>query len=240
VFTGIIGRILRSVSTEGQALYNLNSRYMDEQEYVRIGDDEGYVMRADFNPEASNIAAVADAAVVTDMQRMARAEALMQFRGDPLVSQPMILQRYFEAAGIDPNGLVQEPQPDPMQIETMKAQLEKLLADIEKARASAAKDTAGAVKTMAEVDQQDRKLDIEEAGKSIEALRMGGEFAMRMDELNGAENQQRNVRGMAGQPGNGGSVPLPQDIFGSLAGLDQSTAMGGGLPDAGATGGFVQ
>lgn len=240
VFTGIIGRILRSVSAEGQALYNLNSRYMNEREYVRIGDDEGYVMRADFDPEASNIAAVADAAVVTDMQRMARAEALMQFRGDPLVNQAAILQRYFEAAGIDPNGLVEQPQPDPVQIETMKAQLEKLLADIEKAKASAAKDKAGAIKTIADIEQQDRKLDIEEAGKSIDALRMGGEFAMKMDDMNETEDEQGSVRGMAGESGNGRSIPLSQSLLGNLADLGQGPGMGGGFPDAGTTGGFVQ
>ena len=240
VFTGIIGRILRSVAAEGQALYDLNARYMNEREYVRIGDAEGYVMRADFDTEASNIAAVADASVVTDMQRMARAEALMQFRGDPLVNQPMIYQRYFEAAGIDPVGLVQEPQPDPIQIESMKAQLEKLLADIEKAKASAAKDKAGAVKTMADIEQQDRKLDIEEAGKAIDALKMGGEFAMKMDELNAPESEQRDVRRMAGQSGYGGSVPLLDGLFGQSGDGSQGTGMVGGFADAGTTGGFVQ
>jgi chaperonin GroES len=239
VFTGIIGRILRSVAAEGQALYELNARYMDEQEYVRIGDDEGYVMRADFDTDASNISSVADSSVVTDMQRMARAEALMQFRGDPLISQQMILQRYFEAAGIDPNGLVQEQQPDPMQIEAAKAELEKLLADIEKAKASAAKDAAGAVKTMAEVDQQDRKLDIEEAGKAIDALRMGGEFAMRT-EGNDIENESGDIRGMAREPGNRGSFSLSESLLTELGELGEGPGLAGGFSDPGTAGGFVQ
>jgi chaperonin GroES len=117
VFTGIIGRVLRSLGHELKVLYELNARHIgpDQVEYFTYGDDEQYVMGQDFDPNAADVVPVADAAQSTDMQRMAKAEMILQSLAHPVIG-PLInpveaAKRFFEAAGISATNLVADQMP---------------------------------------------------------------------------------------------------------------------------------
>ncbi len=139
VFTGIIGRTLRSLGQELKVMYDLNSRYMpqDEVEYFNVGDDENWILGKDFSPTSNDVTPVADATVVTDMQRMARAEMMMMFRQDPLVDQKELYKRFMEAGGIPSDGLLLEQPPPPpvdpkVELETRKfEEVEKPMAELD-------------------------------------------------------------------------------------------------------------
>ncbi len=134
VFTGIIGRVLRALGQELKVLYDLNARYIpeDEAEYFNYGDDEQFVMGKDFDPAAADVVPVADASQSTDMQKMAKAEAIVNTLGHPVLG-PLInpmeaAKRYFEAMGISSQELLAEqpPQPPP------DPQMEKVALDNKK------------------------------------------------------------------------------------------------------------
>lgn len=119
VFTGIIGRVLRALGHELKVLYDLNARHIDadQVEYFNYGDDQQYVMGADFDPQAADVVPIADASQSTDMQKMAKAEMVINALSHPvigvLINPVEAANRYFEAAGISPTGLVAEAMPEP-------------------------------------------------------------------------------------------------------------------------------
>jgi len=161
VFTGIIARVLRALGTELNALFDLNARYMqqDQKEYFQFGDSQAYVMGQDFNRETMDVVPVADSTVVTDMQKMARANVLLQFVADPLFNPIELRKRYLEAAGIPSAGLLPDemppPPPDPA---TLKVQ-----GDMQIAQAKLQTDAqASEQKMQTDATVQQLKLQMEE------------------------------------------------------------------------------
>jgi hypothetical protein len=136
VFTGIIGRVLRALGHELKCLYDLNARYIEEDEavYFNYGDDEQYVMGRDFNAQDADVIPIADATQSTDMQRLAKAEMIVNAMTHPVMG-PLInpvegTNRYFEAMGVSTSNLVADqmppPQPDP---QMAKVDIEKQKLD---------------------------------------------------------------------------------------------------------------
>jgi hypothetical protein len=220
VFTGIVGRVLRGLNDEAKGMYELNARYMDEREYFNFGDTEQYVMREDFNPEAYNICPVADSATVTDMQKMARAQVLLQFANDPLFNPLEIRKRYLDAVGIPTEGLfAPPPQEDPKQEAAFVADLENKDADTLAKRAKAFKDAAS-------VDNDERKTDLDEAAKTVEGLKTFSEIIVRPED----DGQQGQLRGVVGESGYGGGAEgIGELLEGGSAGSPVPD-VGGGLP----------
>ncbi|KQM58777.1 MULTISPECIES: hypothetical protein [unclassified Sphingomonas] len=146
VFTAIYKRIYRSLKKEYTILFGNVGRYASEaikQDYRDLLDDPAADFDADFNAEDMDIRPISDPAAVTKMQKMARAQFLMQFVSAPGVNPQAIMRRAWEAADVeDIDDLLvpmQPPQPNPKDV----AQGEKLQAgavlDMEKAQTEKAK-----------------------------------------------------------------------------------------------------
>lgn len=137
VFSAIYRRIHRALKWELAALKRLNRLYLRDEQYFNFHDVEGLVTLADYQADDEyDVIPVSDPTVVTDMQRMARAQFLIQtFRGDPNVDQRELDRRVMDAAGIpDIKTLMPDPQgpppPDPKAIEAMaKAENDKKRTD---------------------------------------------------------------------------------------------------------------
>lgn len=100
VFSAIYKRIFRSLKSEFGKLYRLNALNLPDQAYFRFHDAQQAVARQDYAQGDMDVIPVADPNVVTDMQRMAKAEFLMPFMADPLFDPFEVRRRVLEAANI--------------------------------------------------------------------------------------------------------------------------------------------
>lgn len=144
-YNAIYKRIYMSEAAEFQILYDLNYRYMDEEEYFRVLDEEKVVYRKDFNKESCDVIPVADPNLSSDVQRMARVQALQSFIGQAGVNPRPIQQYALEALQLDTT-MIEEilPEQDP----NMNPDVMKLRHDAEM--------------KMAETQLKEREIDIRE------------------------------------------------------------------------------
>lgn len=262
VFSAVYKRIHQSLKSELKKVRRLNSIYMQDEEYLRIIDvdpqeiigktsigqdimlgeadpnDPQIICTNEFSAQDHDIIPVSDEADLTDVQRLVKAEALMQLQGRGLPDQD-IMRRYLEALRIpDIDKLLAQyqPPPDPkmvieqgrMQMEQAKLAQEKDLKTKElqvkaiEAIASAVKDYAGAAKLYKDADTEETTEGTTEDGKPKKATKTGkvDKYVDLVDELVGMlraynremgignEGNEGDVRPMVGPP-DGGMVPAP-------------------------------
>ena len=158
VFTAIYKRIFRALKMEYEKLYRLNSMYLEDGEtYFTLLDDPEAVKRDDYAVGDFDITPMADPNMVTNMQRLGRAEFMMQFATDPYFNPLEVRKRLLDAANIeDPEELlVEEAPPDPgMAAEADKLDIEKRKLALEefKAQSEAMKRRAEVMKLIAEAE----------------------------------------------------------------------------------------
>jgi len=115
VFSAIYKRIHRSLGYEFKKLYRLNRIYGPTRARYQDGDDWKEISRADYEAGAG-VEPISDPQMVTDMQRLGRAQFLLTFKDDPRVNGGKIIVDAFKAAMIpDAEGYMQNqpPAPDP-------------------------------------------------------------------------------------------------------------------------------
>ncbi len=233
VMTAIFKRIHRAFGQELRVLRRLNRDYLDEEEYFQLGDEEAVqVGREDYEDEDLDVIPVSDPNQVSDMQKIARAEAMMQtFNGDPLVNQKLIRQNMLEALGVrDVKAYfkVPPPQPDPKVLEAAaKADVAAKDADTRRltAKSTAAKNFTAAAKDAAELG-----LIPDAATLAAHAVEEANE-----EETNEPDEGAGQLSGMEGQPGDEG---LPGLLGGAPEGLDGGMGQGAdGLSRAAGAGG---
>lgn len=150
VFTAIYKRIHRAMKEEFGKLYALNRRYFDPVLYAAFTDAPD-VAEDDYKADPIDIVPVSDPTMVSDMQRLARAEFLERYKGQPGIDAIAITRRQFEAAGVEnPDELfVKDQGPSPEAL----AHYAELEAKIDEANAAAELSRAQAIKTLAEAEQ---------------------------------------------------------------------------------------
>lgn len=230
VFSAIYKRIHRALKWELAKLKRLNRLYLPDEQYFNFQDVEGLVSLADYQAdEEYDVIPVSDPTVVTDMQRMARSQFLIQtFRGDPNVDQRELDRRVMEAASIpdiktlmpDPKG---PPPPDPKVVEAMaKVENDKKRTD------------ADVVNTMA--DAEAKTMQSIMANPQLFALVK----QMLQQEMNGGPAQvpgmgaepadPSGLQGPAG-PADGAGAPMDAGGMPAPGGPDESQGFGdGGQP----------
>ncbi len=152
----IYKRIYRSMKGEFKILFDLNHRYMDEEEYYKVLDEDAKVYRDDFDKTSCDVIPMADPIMSSDMQRMAQAEALGGFLGQPdIVSRP-IQQARLKALRI-PQEQIDEicPEPDPNAPPPPNPEMLKLqqAAETEAARAQLAEEKMDIERQRLELDR---------------------------------------------------------------------------------------
>jgi chaperonin GroES len=150
VYTAIHKRVYRALKSEFNKIYRLNRLYLkDKQRRYRVGDEWREVEPDDYRL-AGGVEPIADPTMITDMQKLGRAEILMGFKDDPLINQKEIRTRLFDAASIDRIEDLFTPPPNP-QIQQLLAQLalEEKQAELGRLRAAELKDNSQAYLNMA-------------------------------------------------------------------------------------------
>lgn len=194
VFSAIYKRIHRSLKNEFRLLYRLNGIYLNPTEYFTILDTEKAVSQADYLANDLDVVPVSDPNVVTDMQRIMRADALMQFAQDPQMNGKEIKRRYLEAIGISEIDALwnEEQQQDPaLLLELAKMDLEKMKFQVNAAETEAKikKLIADATKSLAEAEDT-------EAGTQM-AL-----YLSQLEEIERLVNVGRGIGELEGQSNN--------------------------------------
>jgi chaperonin GroES len=161
VFSAIYKRIYRSFTKEFKAIFILNSIHLDDETYFRVVDNEAAISKQDYDVGSFDVRPTADPSISSDAQRLAKAQALMAFKGDKGINQDEINQRYLDAIRV-PNieRLIlpkeeQQADPDPkLLIAQMNHELEKEKLKLEETR-----------------------LKLEQAALEIDAAKAEGEIA---------------------------------------------------------------
>lgn len=112
-YTAIVKRVHRAFKKELDVLFRLNARYLNPQVYFTFQDTPKAVAQQDYAEGDMDVVPVSDPSMATDMQKMGRAQFLMQFIGKGLNDQE-IIRRVLEAASIpEIDKVMQGPPPPP-------------------------------------------------------------------------------------------------------------------------------
>jgi chaperonin GroES len=115
VFSAIYKRIHRSLGYEFKKQYQLNRKYSRKESQYQEGGDWKTITREDYE-KGAGVEPISDPQMVTDMQRLGRAQFLLTFKDDPRVKGEKIILDAFTAAMIpDAESYMTEApaQPDP-------------------------------------------------------------------------------------------------------------------------------
>jgi chaperonin GroES len=169
VFTAIYKRVYRALKDEFKLLFILNAKYTDEKAYYTFNDKQEVVQKQDYDIASMDVCPVADPSMVTDMQRQAKTQVLLQITENPVLGPLQngreVLSRVYDTARIeDSDKLLVPEQKGPSPAEQL--QVAAATSEIENTAADTAKKTAETEKTqletlllpaekMAEAHQQD-------------------------------------------------------------------------------------
>lgn len=237
VYSAIHKRIHRSLSYEFRKLFRLNRLYLPKESGWLDGDLWRKITREDYGKSAG-VVPVSDPQMVTDMQRMGRAQFLLQFKDDPLFNGREIRIRMLEAANIPDADmlLVQQPPGDP------KMALKSRELDIRQARETADlmlrqhHDKALMVREIAQAElalAQARKLDNDAQLGWVEQhlerlkLQVDAAFGAQDAASGGGDGDGANPGAGADLPAIPGMAPPPGNAH-AAAGLSASMAPGAG------------
>lgn len=133
VFVAINKRLYRSLKKEYRKLYDLNSKYLTQDEYMSVMDEEGINVKEDFASEGLDVIPVADPTVSTETQRIARAGSLQQLRtADPRETDRLFLEAMqLDADVIEKLLPEQDPNaPPPPEAQKLMAEVAMLQAQV--------------------------------------------------------------------------------------------------------------
>jgi chaperonin GroES len=186
VFVGIYKRIYKALTNEYKKLFRLNGQYLDDDLYVHVLDDpeaSGNISKTDFDLRDFNIRPGADPSLVSEAQKLMKAESLAQkiAAGFPLNMQE-VTRRLLEAEGHeDIERLMDVPPPQPpfeVQLEMQKfehqVQMDEQNIEIKTVQAqfAALRDQAQAILNMANANKTDSSAQIEQTKALIEAFKV--------------------------------------------------------------------
>jgi chaperonin GroES len=128
VFTAVYKRVYRSLTKEFRKLYRLNKRYLNPQEYIQVLDME--TGQEDYQGPEDDIIPGADPTAVSNQEKQARVQALMQILQLGTLDPMAVTKAYLDAFEIvTPEQYIKQPSPpppDPKQEEMkLKSQLEQ-------------------------------------------------------------------------------------------------------------------
>ena len=207
VFTAIYKRIHRSAKKEYDKLYRLNRIYLEQQARYRVGDEWKTVTREDY-AKSAGVTPVSDPVMVSDMQRMARAQLLQSYQNDPLCDGVEIRKQIFSAAQIEGADKIihgQMPPNPQMLAKTAELELKKHDAEarIATERARQVNMYAQAVNYLASATKTDASHNLDWAEHQLDVLRL------RMEAANGwaTDQQAQGGEGEGGEGEQGGPGP---------------------------------
>lgn len=178
VFSSIYKRIHRSLKSEFRKIYELNRIYLDPNQYAGVLDNQAAVSQQDYGPDM-DVVPVSDPQVVSEIQRVARAEALLPLSQDPMMNGMEIKKYYLEQLGIEEpeRFLAQPPPPDPMQQKMQAIQLATSEANLAYLRSQTLETLAKirrlktqSIKDIAEAEAEEEGIQLDQYMAQLNAI----------------------------------------------------------------------
>jgi chaperonin GroES len=214
IYNAIYKRVYRAFKQELIKLYNLNALYLPQEVYFAVMDEEAAVKRTDYSIDQTDVTPTADPNESMASQKILKAEAGLQFVGDPEVNSYELKRRYFEAIDMPEIDRVLPPPsdepkpPDPLLVKTT-AEVQKLEAETKKLVLETAEIISKIIKNLADAESK-------EAGQQLDMLKIHADYLIKK----GVENDKAGGAGMEATPDNAGGVEaLPQEAAGGAAPL---------------------
>lgn len=183
VYSAVHKRLYRSQYKEFSKIRRLNALYLDQMTYSTVLDDEAADIQADFATNDFDVIPVADPDSTTMMQRLMKAKAMLELRGQGL-NDKEINRRYLLAMNINDIEKIipEDDQEDPAEqtaLQKIQAELEELVAKIEKIKSETAlnyakieSEYAEQKKDMAGIVNDEKKLAIDGA-QTLNQIQLG-------------------------------------------------------------------
>jgi chaperonin GroES len=188
VFTAIYKRLFRALKKEYKKLYRLNSLYLDDKEYFTILDSgqQEQVSANDYKGDIGDIAPNADPTAVSEIQKLAKAQGLIELLQIGTLNPLEVTKRVLEAQQQENiQALINtQPQPDPkvqemqmkMQMEQQKMQA-KMQADQQKHQME-----MQAKQMELQLKELEMKMDLQMKRMETQGLKVKHEMDMEMKE----------------------------------------------------------
>lgn len=224
VFTAIYKRIHRSLKKELNKLYRLNSIYLPDNSGYNINNEWKNISKEDY-AMGNGVEPLSDATMVSDQQRLGRAQFLLGFANDPHFNGMEIRKRVLDAAMIEkPQELILPQLPPNPDILESAAKME---ITQERGKSESLRNYAQALLFIAQADAALGEARLGWASHELEIIRT------RIDQLNNTKETPD------------GNQPAPiADHESGLSGLETppghqvSTQVSGGLANGPAAGGL--
>ena len=193
VFTAIYKRIYRALGEEYQKLFVLNAHYMPSQEeftvdnFVMGQQQSMQVQQNDYQDTNINVIPSADPTVVSDTQKLTKAQALFEVLKLGTVNPQVATKRYLEAigeTGIQELMTMPPPQPNPEIQVKMAAIQEKAQSNQGKLQLQGQAQQADAMFKIKELELQEKSLQLEILQLEIDKVRAQKEITDSMHKAN--------------------------------------------------------
>jgi hypothetical protein len=155
--------VFNGLTSEFKRIYDIQKRYLTQEEYSKILDDDQANVEADYEDESMDIKTTADPSQGSEIERATRAEIV---KNDAMMNPAMFNVRnayidWYEALGIkDTERYLPEPQPgQPDPIQMMQAQSMQQMSEAEMIKGQA--DMLQAQANLIEANVKLAKMDME-------------------------------------------------------------------------------
>jgi chaperonin GroES len=186
MFTASYKRIYRALQDEFDLICRLNRKNVSPERYQAYLDEEADP-QADFDMSNMDVLPVADPKAVTSMQKMSRAQFLLELAQNQLVDPQEAVRRVLEAAAIDDaEALIPKPDPEAMkqQMLMQAVQEELTVIDIRLREAALEKTEAETLAIIAKAEKDSAEVDLMPFKARLEELKaMRNALGTRRDEV---------------------------------------------------------
>lgn len=192
VFKDIFKRIHLALTKEFKLMFELNAKYLGEQgERYQSGDTFDTVTSKDY-ALAGGVEPIGDPDMITDIQKMGRAQFLLSLKDDPLLDGIEIRRRALDAVNVENiNALIQERDgPTPME----QVQFEAIKADVDKTRSEEIERHTAALLNMMKARQIANDIDATFWDKQIKMAQLHLEGVQNLIQATQAEARMIDLR----------------------------------------------
>ena len=208
VYTGVFKRIHRAHKDEYAKIRRLNRLNLSQEDYLKVLDDQEANVKKDYPSDDFDIVPISDPQNATDIQRLMKAQTLLQIVGKGL-NDKLIYRRYIEALGIEDVDAIMTSK-DPMQDKQTELTLQQQMEQIKNLQSQTGLIAEKINSEIIKQSVQQAKIQMDRAGLLLETAIADEDLKRQRDEhefsktqADNAQNDKKNDKEKSKSKGNG-------------------------------------